>query len=122
MTEYNLSLADVLALADGTEIEADVPSDLMQISNNQLCWSLTKYAVPVTAWLLARQFRVKINPPKLVKWYRPKVVWYDGRSRPEHWLGSEFYLSKEDWQDDFPHLKILVWGDIEAPETFGELE
>ena len=64
-----------------------------------------------------------VEKPKLITWYRPKVVWYKEDLRPS---GSDlrfYYSSKKEAEDFFGDThNILEWETIEAPETFGECE
>lgn len=68
----------------------------------------------------------KKEKPKLVTWYRPKLIWLDGKEYPQrpndlkfYRLRTDCYLNRNELQRTF---KVLEWDIIEAPETWEQCE
>lgn len=58
------------------------------------------------------------EPKKMVKWYRPRVIWYQHKRCPEVYQIVPFEITKDKYQWLEADVKILEWEEIEAPENF----
>lgn len=64
-----------------------------------------------------------IDPAELVKWYRPRVVWFKNDNKPEIVVDpqhSYFSRSKDSFKTDV--YKVIEWDTIEAPKTWNGIE
>lgn len=123
MSDYNLTLGEALRLAvdEGKIIEWDgLGHGTFFFGDNGL---ENSKGLPITGnFSKSTKFHIKKEPVKLVTWWRPKVVWHKSCSYPEHWSDIEFYRSKVLWRKDNCGYKVLVWGSVDAPETFEQVE
>lgn len=62
------------------------------------------------------------KPQKLVKWYRPAVIWNKNTKEPR-FVGLNYKTTKtlSNWCLH-PNSKVLKWDEIEAPETWEQCE
>lgn len=66
-----------------------------------------------------------VEKPKMVKWYRPRVIWFSDQPRPIHWKPLQFHTSQD--LDNFffkcdQDVKVLEWEEKEFPATYEECE
>ena len=67
-----------------------------------------------------RYWKLHEPEPKLVKWYKPRVVWEAGISHPRESGGWSFYKTKDKhlWFSKPEVVKVLEWEEREFPETW----
>jgi hypothetical protein len=64
--------------------------------------------------------------PKMIKWYRPKVVWLEGKNEPQIANDARFYSEKKIQRPETigfgRKIKVLEWEVMEAPENWEQCE
>jgi len=69
-----------------------------------------------------KYYKKKEEKPKMINWYRPKLVWVSGTRTPSKFSGDIYHPEKN--PDAFLYsetsMKILEWETIEAPESWDQ--
>lgn len=138
MSEKEMTSAEVIAkalLEPGTKI-VDTYGEIFWTtvsSDGRVYWYSDNEPVSDELFNTGKIYELYKEPAKLVKWYRPKIIWIAGQDSPQR---TEALLIKDgeksfccfspgkypgNWQRQY-NYKVLEWDEIEAPETSEECE
>jgi len=128
-SEYNLRLSEAMAamIDDGVRVEQSNSYGVFYYDANNYCFRRSRdpdsdeIGTPCNHWQPGSHWRVEKQEPELVTWWAPVWVWYKGNREPQIWRGDA-ERSKEEFYRIHPKYKVLIWGSIEAPETFEGIE
>jgi len=61
--------------------------------------------------------------PKIISWYRPKIVWVDQKEAPTRCFDEDFHKTKcqSNWYP-YTGLVVIEWDEIKAPEEWSDWE
>jgi len=81
----------------------------------------TKHTLP--CYLLSKEgWRLEKPEPKIIKWYRPKVVWYEDEPSPcvlrDNDRKDRYHDNKDLINWSALEYKVLEWEEKEFPETW----
>lgn len=63
------------------------------------------------------------NDFKIIKWYKPDIIWLTNKDKPEDYKG-DYYSSKDllNWFSKPEEVKVIRWIEIDACDNWGKLE